>query len=323
MMEIRFTEPPFDPGGDGTSFLGGSVGGGQGLGARGERVERRAADGLAGLDDDDGRLGARRDGFGERPEEVRIGAVAAGYRRGPHDDEVGLLGLAQDRVADVGRLPEGGLALAAQVLLDERRQRPFRLRADGHRDAGRHEVEDDDRRPMVLGDGVGEADGELGVRTAADRHEHALDVARSTLLHDRDIGRRFADDLVDGRGEDGRAVVAAVLASRGLAAPAEDDEVRFLLGRGLDDAFGGVPADAHDRVDRRPLGHVVEDLLEQAPCVPGAGGALGQRHAFGHFHDAQRRQLALARIEHRGTEPDELLGRARVRDRDEDADRER
>ena len=32
----------------------------------------------------------------------------------------------------------------------------------------------------------------------------------------------------------------------GLAAPAEDDQVGFLLGRGLDDALRGVPADADD-----------------------------------------------------------------------------
>ena len=96
--------------------------------------------------------------------------------------------------------------LAPQVLLDERGERPFGLGPDGHRDAGRDEVEDDDRRAVVLGDGVGEADGELGVRAAADRHEDALDLARAALLDDGDVGRRLADDLVDGRGEDGGPV---------------------------------------------------------------------------------------------------------------------
>ena len=78
-MEVRFAEPALDAGRDGAGLLGGAVGGGEGLGARGERVERRAADGLAGLDDDDRRLGAGRDGLGQGPEQVRVGAVAAGH----------------------------------------------------------------------------------------------------------------------------------------------------------------------------------------------------------------------------------------------------
>ena len=81
----------------------------------------------------------------------------------------------------------------------------------------------------------------------------------------------------------------AVAAGRGLAAPAEDDEVGFLLGRRLDDALGGVPADAHDRVDRRPVRGVVEDALEEPPGVARSGRALGQRHPLGHLDDPQRR----------------------------------
>ena len=87
----------------------------------------------------------------------------------------GLLGLAQDRVADVGRLAQDGLALAGDVLLDERGERPFRLGPDREGDAGRDEVEDDDRRVVVAGDRVGEAQRELGVRAAADRDEDAPD----------------------------------------------------------------------------------------------------------------------------------------------------
>ena len=73
----------------------------------------------------------------------------------------------------------------------------------------------------------------------------------AALLDDGDVARRLADDLVDGRREDRRAAVAPVVAGRRLAAPAEDDEVGLLLGGRLDDALGGVPPDAHDRVDRR------------------------------------------------------------------------
>ncbi len=72
-----------------------------------------------------------------------------------------------------------------------------------------------------------------------------------------------------------------------------------------------------------PFGRVVEHLLEEAAGVPRAGRALGQRHALGDLDDAERRQLAGPRIEHRGTEPDQLLGRARVGDRDQDPRGER
>ena len=56
--------------------------------------------------------------------------------------------------------------------------------------------------------------------------------------------------------------------------------------------------------------------------MPGAGRTLGQRHPLRDLDDAEGRQLASTRIEHRGAEPDQLLCRARVRDRDEDAGRE-
>ena len=206
------------------------------------------------------------------------------------------------------------------MLLEEGRQGMLGLGADGHRDAGRHEVEHDDRRVVVPGDGVGEAQGEFRVRAAADGHEDPLDGPRAALLDDRDIGRRLAHDLVDGRREHGRA---GLVATGRLAAPAEDDEIRFLLGGGLDDALGRVPADPDQRVDRRPVRGVVEDPLEQATSVTGPCRALGQGHPLGHLDDAQRRQLAGPRIEDGGADPDQFLGRRRVGDRDEDARRER
>ena len=156
---------------------------------------------------------------------------------------------------------------------------------------GRDEVEDDDRRVVVAGDRVGVAQGELGVRAAADRDEDPPDLLRAALLDDRDVARRVADDLVDGRREDRRAALPS-RAGRRLAAPAEDDQVGLLLGGRLDDPLGGVPADPDDRVDRRPVGREVEDALEQPPGLAGAGRALGERHALGHLDDPERRQLA-------------------------------
>ena len=57
--------------------------------------------------------------------------------------------------------------------------------------------------------------------------------------------------------------------------------------------------------------------------MPGAGGALGQGHAFGHLHDPQRVQPARSGVEQGGADPDKLLGRARIGDRDEDPGRQR
>ncbi len=321
VMEVGFAEPALDPRRHGPGLLGRPVGGGQRFGLGRELVEGRAADRLAGLDHDDGGLGARRDRLGERAEQVRVGAVAAGHGRRAHHDEIGLLRLAQDRVPDVRRLAQDRLAATTQVLLDEGGQRPFGLGTHGHRDAGRHEMEDHDGRAVMSCDRVGEPDRELGMRAATDRDEHAADLLGAALLDDRDVAGRFAHHLVDRRREDGRT--GCVAAGRHATAPAEDDEVGFLLGRGLDDALRRVPPDAHDRMDGRALGGVVEHLLEQPPGVPRARGALAQRHPLGHLHDAECAQLAGPRIQHRRPEPDELLGRAGIGDRDEDADRER
>ena len=85
------------------------------------------------------------------------------------------------------------------MLLDERGERPFRLRPDGHRDARRDEVEHDDRAAVIGRDGIGEAHRQLGMRSAADGDQDALDVPGPTLLDDRDIAGRLADDLVDRR----------------------------------------------------------------------------------------------------------------------------
>ncbi len=127
---------------------------------------------------------------------------------------------------------------------------------------------------------------------------------------------RLAHDLVDGRADDRAA--AGITARAGLAAPAEDHQVGLLLRRRLDDPGRRVPADPDERVDDRALGHVVQDLLEEAPRLPGPGRALGQRHALGHLDDAQRRQLAGSRLHQRRADADQLLRGQRVGDRDQD-----
>ena len=285
MVEVRLAEPALDPDRDRPRFLGRAVGGGERLCPRRELVEGRALDGLARLDDHHARAGARGDRLRERAEQVGLAVGAGGLGRGAHDHEVRVFGLPEDRVTDVGRLAQDGLTPAGDVLLDERGQRALGLGPDRERDPGRDEVEDDDRGVVMSRDRVGEAQGELGVGSAADRHDDPADVLASTLLDDGDVGGRVADDLVDRR-RDHRTALAP---GGRLAAPAEDDQVRLLLGRRLDDPLGGMPADPDDRVDRGPIRRVIQDPLEQSPGVAGAGRALGQRHPLGHLDDPERR----------------------------------
>ena len=210
--------------------------------------------------------------------------------------------------------------LARDVLLDERGEGALGLGADGEGDPGRDEVEDDRpsrrgggrwrrrsagraRRAGRRGPGRGSAGSSFEPRCLTTAMSHGESRTTSSIVGEKTVG----------------PVPSRPPAA--LAAPAEDDEVGLLLGRGLDDALRGVAADPHDRVDRRPVRRVVEDALEEAPGVAGAGRALGQRHALGDLDDPERRQLAGPRVEHRRAEADELLGGHRVGDRDEDRGR--
>ena len=113
VVEVRLAEPALDAGRDGAGLLGGAVGGGERLGPRGELLERLPADGLAGLDDDDRRLApAAAIASGSAPKRYASPSAAGRLGRRAHDDEVGLLGLAQDRVADVGASRRTRLAVA-------------------------------------------------------------------------------------------------------------------------------------------------------------------------------------------------------------------
>jgi hypothetical protein len=176
-------------------------------------------------------------------------------------------GLAQDRRAHVGGLAQDRLRACGDVLAGERGERVLRLGAHRLGDAGRHDVHDRHCRVVALGERVGEPERQLRVGTAADGDQDPPDVARAALLDHRDVARRLADDLVDGRRDDGR--VRVPVGSR-LAAPAEDHQVGFLFGRRLDDPRGRMASDPHQRVDHGPLGHVVEHLLQQPARLPGA-----------------------------------------------------
>ena len=219
-------------------------------------------------------------------------------------------GLAQDRLRARGH-----------VLAGERGERVLGLGADGLGDAGRHEVHHRDRGAVAVRERVREPQRQLRVRAAADRDEDAPDLARAALLDHGDVARGLAHDLVD-RGGDHRARRPSRWAPD---LPPQPKIIRSASCSAAASTMPGrrVPPDAHERVDRRPLGDVVEDLLEQAPRLAGARRALGQGHALGHLDDAQRRQLAGARLQQRRADPDQLLGGERVGDRDQDPRRER
>ncbi len=83
VVEVRLAEPALDADRDGAGLLGGAIGGGERLGAGRELLERRPADDLAGLHDDDGRLRPGGDRLRQRTEQVglAIGARPAGRTR--------------------------------------------------------------------------------------------------------------------------------------------------------------------------------------------------------------------------------------------------
>ena len=99
-----------------------------------------------------------------------------------------------------------------------------------------------------------------GVYHRIARHENFHEPLNELVARLKAINQQYTDLGLD----------LAVADARGLAAPAEDEEVRLLLGGCLHDPFGGVAADAHDRVDGRPFGHEVEDFLEQPARLAGA-----------------------------------------------------
>ena len=106
------------------------------------------------------------------------------------------------------------------------------------------------------------------MRPAANRGQDPPHLPDATLLDDRDVARCVADDLVDGGREHVRR---AVVAAAGRAAPAEDDEVRLVLGGQLDDALRRPAPDAHHgpqvHAGRRELEHALEQPARLARAV--------------------------------------------------------
>ena len=205
VVEVRLGEPAVHQGRDGARLLGGPVGGDQRLGLLGQLLERLAADGLARLDHDDRRLRALGDGLRQRPEQ---GSTNLAGRCGrAHHHQVGALGLAQDRGADVGRLAQERLGAGGDELARERREGALGLGADRLGDAVRDEVHDHDRGVVPVGQGVRDAQRQLRVRAAADGDQDPPDLAGAALLDDGDVAGRLPDDLVD-RGADDRGARA-------------------------------------------------------------------------------------------------------------------
>ena len=85
------------------------------------------------------------------------------------------------------------------ALPHERRQRALGLRADDAGDVRRNDVHHVDAGVEVAPQRGREAQRQLGVRAAAHRRQDALARPDAALLDDRDVARRLAHDLVDGR----------------------------------------------------------------------------------------------------------------------------
>ena len=115
------------------------------------------------------------------------------------------------------------------------------------------------------------------------------------------------------------ASARAAAAGRRRAAPAEDDEVGALLPDRLDHAIGGAPADADHGPDLDALLVAeVQHALQQAARGAGLRGALGQRDALGHLHDAQRGDLGRPPVADPRADAHQVARRARVGERQQD-----
>ena len=239
MVEVGFAEPALHPRRDRPRLLGGTVGGGQRLGPGGQLLEGGPPDPLPRLDHDDRRPCPGRDRLGEGAEQERARGRAVGDGRRTHDHEIGGLGLAQDRVANRRRLAQDAVGVPARMLLQERAESVLGLGADRARHARRDHVEDFDPGVVPARQGIGELQGQLRVRSAADRDEDPPDLVERALLDHRDVAGRVPHHGVD-RGREDRAGAGAPAAG-GATAPAEDDEVGVQLPGGLDDALRRPP----------------------------------------------------------------------------------
>ena len=321
VVEVRLAEPALHSQRDRPRLIGGALGRGKSLGPCLQPLEGGLADRLACLDHDHRLAGPHRDGLRKRPEEERLAGARRRHGRGAHHHDVGVLGLSQDGVANVDRLAHGLLDLAVGVLADEMRQGSLRLGPYALAETARHKMHGRDRRVVAVSQGIGEMEGKRGVGAAADRHQDAVNFRRAALLDDGDVAGRVSDDLVDGRRED--RCRRARPRGRRLSAPAEDDQVHVQLRGRLDDPLRGAASDADDGMDRHALRGVVEDALQQPAGLAGPGRALAQRRALRHLHDPQDGQGAGAPVHQRGADSDQLLGRQRIGDGDQDPRRQR
>ena len=164
-----------------------------------------AAGRLARLDDDDRRLGLLRDRSraARRRAARRPCRIGRRQRGGAHDHQLRALRLAHDRRPDVVALDEQWLrrlAARAGARTSRARARPGRGRP-GRCRAGRRGRRRRRRRSAAEGAAKRSASSACGPpRTGARIRRTVLDAA---LLDHRDVARRVAHDLVDGRREDG------------------------------------------------------------------------------------------------------------------------
>ena len=320
MREVRLGEPAIHPGRHALGDRRRPLGGLERLGLRGAALEDGAARRLLRLDHDDGGPGLLRHGLGQGAEEAALRRQCQRSRRprqgrGAHDQQLGRLGLAQDRRGDAGALDEQRSGTPSGVMTHEGPQGALRLGPHGGVQLRPHDVERDHLGVQTAAERVGEADGQLRMGAATHGDEDAVHVVDTPLLDHGDVARRIAHHLVDGRAEDG---LGRPRACRWRPAPAEDDEIRLVLRGGLDDALGRPAPDAHRGAQLDVVGRELQHALQQAASLAGAGRPLGERHPLRDLDDAQRGERA-AVLHDRRADAHEVGRGARVGQRQEDA----
>ena len=249
-----------------------------------------APDRLARLDDDDGRLApASAIASGRAPNSCRRRRRPPGGADAPITTRSALLRLAQDRVPDVGGLAQQrlGRGRCTCCWTNAARARSACARTARVMPGGTT------WRTSTVGvvaraERVGEraAPARRGVRRGPGRGSVACRVDAALLDHG-DVARAIRGRPRRSSGENDRRPSPSRPAG-GL--PPQPKMIRSASCSAATSTmpFGGVPSDAHHRVDRRARRREVEDALEQPARVPGPRRALGQGHALGHLDDAQR-----------------------------------
>ena len=204
------------------------------------------------------------------------------------------------------------LDLATNVLTRHREQRLLRRAACFTGESRRHHVDDGHREPTTAGDGSRHRESKLGMRSAADRDQHAIDRLGPAKADHRHV----AHARVPAGTHDRLGHLARATADRAIVRPASEEEIRSELSRSRDDTLRDRAVDPHQRM--HGVGQRGRQLVETGAGRTRGGRARAQLLVRRHLDDVHDRQFRCAGSPPRGRhvrEPDEI---GVVNDRDED-----